>query len=126
MEKRKSSRVEFDINAMVKYDNNVVEGMVRDLSLRGLFVETDKSIPIGTRVTIVVSLQGSTSDLTVNVTGSVVRHESDGFAIHFEEMDLDSFVHIRNIVAYNEGDADRVREEFAEIVKEHVEEEEGG
>ena len=123
MEKRKTSRVEFDINAMVKYDNNVVEGLVRDLSIRGLFVEADEFVPIGTRVTIAISLQGSTSDLTVNVTGSVVRHESDGFAIHFDEMDLDSFIHIRNIVAYNEGDADRVREEFAEIVKEHAREE---
>ncbi len=124
MEKRKTSRVEFDIKAVIQYNGSTIEGEVRDLSLQGMFFETEQNIPLGTRLTVDISLQGSTSDLVLKVMGTVVRHETGGIAIHFEEMDLDSFIHIRNIVAYNEGDGDKVREEFASMVKEHAQQEE--
>ena len=124
MEKRKTSRVEFDIKAVIQYNGSTIEGEVRDLSLQGMFFETEQNIPLGTRLTVDISLQGSTSDLVLKVMGTVVRHETAGIAIHFEEMDLDSFIHIRNIVAYNEGDGDKVREEFASMVKEHAQQEE--
>ncbi|MFW5862149.1 MAG: PilZ domain-containing protein [Spirochaetota bacterium] len=123
MEKRKTSRVEFDIRASIHYNGNSSEGDVRDLSLQGLFLETEQDVPAGTRLTVDISLQGSTSDLVLKVMGTVVRHENGGIAIHFDEMDLDSFIHIRNIVSYNEGDGDKVREEFASMVKEHAKQE---
>lgn len=123
MEKRKTSRVEFDIKAVIQYNGSTIEGEVRDLSLKGLFFETEKDVPVGTRLTVDISLQGSTSDLVLKLVGSVVRHEAGGIAIHFDEMDLDSFIHIRNIIAYNEGDGDKVREEFASMVKEHAKQE---
>ena len=40
--------------------------------------------------------------------GEVVRVEPDGLALHFSEIDFDSFYHLKNIIYYNSEDPDQV------------------
>jgi hypothetical protein len=66
----------------------------------------------GELLDITISLTGDTSSLSISVKGSVVRIDQDGVALEFEKIDLDSFVHLKNIVAYNDGDEKKIMEEF--------------
>ncbi len=118
MEKRRFKRVLFRTEAIVQYGDQTFTGEVADLSLRGMLVKSSRMIPLGETVKAKILLSGSTSELSIQVDGTVVRHqEREGFGIQFHEMDVDSFVHLRNVVIYNSGDPAQVMEEFMDFMK---------
>lgn len=118
MEKRRFKRVLFRTEAIVQHGDKTFTGEVADLSLRGMFVKSARVIPLGETVKARILLSGSTSELSIQVDGTVVRHQQqDGFGIQFHEMDVDSFVHLRNVVIYNSGDPSQVMEEFMDFMK---------
>lgn len=112
MEKRKNTRVPFNIESAVGYQGRTVKGEVVNLSLTGMLFKSSDEIPIHTPLDIVFFLTGTTSRLTINLNGKAVRVDERGTAIEFNEIDIDSFIHLKNIVAYNEGDEDKIMEEF--------------
>lgn len=85
----------------------------RDVSLKGLFVCTDEKLSPGEPVDIQLHLSGSTSSLALSMKGRVARVEPDGLALDFTEIDIDSFYHLRNLVAYNTGDPNSVDAEVS-------------
>ncbi len=118
MEKRQFKRVVFRTEAIVHYGDKTFTGEVTDLSLRGMFVRLPLDIPLGQAVKAKILLSGSTSELSIQVDGIVVRHQGEnGIGIEFHEMDADSFVHLRNVVIYNSGDAAQVMDEFMNFMK---------
>lgn len=118
MEKRHFKRVVFRTEAVVRYGDKTFTGEVTDLSLRGMFVTSPLDIPLGQAVKAKILLSGSTSELSIQVDGIVVRHQGEnGIGIEFHEMDADSFVHLRNVVIYNSGDAAQVMDEFMSFMK---------
>ncbi len=116
MEKRKFTRVPFSVEASVKYKKMEYRGEVENLSLRGMFLRIPEKILLDEFVDITIILAGDTSRLTIELKGKVVRTARDGIGIKFQEIDLDSFVHLKNIVTYNSGDAEKIMEEFIDAV----------
>ncbi len=112
MEKRANSRVAFQANATINADGRMVEGAVVDLSLKGMFCQTAETLPVGTKVKVTVVLSGSSTELDIELAGAVVRSVDEGIAVWFAEMELDAFVHLRNVVSYNAGDPDAIMAEF--------------
>lgn len=117
MDKRKTTRVIYNVKAEISYDNGLIQGEVINLSLTGMFLKTTEKIPVNTKTSITLFLIGSTSELKIQLTGIVIRTEKKGIAIQFKEIDLDSFIHIKSIVAYNEGDEDKIMDEFYRTLK---------
>lgn len=101
MEKRNADRVIFNTTADIAYAGVSVHGTVTNLSLKGLFIEADQRIPSGTIVNVTIHLSGTEEDLHVAVAGTVNRSDERGTAIRFNEIDLDSYVHLKNIVRYS-------------------------
>jgi hypothetical protein len=112
MEKRKHQRVPFHAEATVESKDITIKGKIDNLSMRGMFISTDIILPDDDQVEIAIMLTGSSSQLSINLTGTVVRHTEAGIAIGFKEMDLDSFIHLRNVVSYNSTDADEIMDEY--------------
>lgn len=118
MEKRSFRRVLFRTEAIVQVGEKTISGEVTDLSLRGMLVKAPLELPLGEHVKARILLSGSTSELSIQVGGTVVRHqEQNQFGIQFQEMDVDSFVHLRNVVIYNSGDPTQVLDEFMTFMK---------
>jgi hypothetical protein len=114
--KRDTTRVEFRTKAELRANGKVIEGTVDNLSLKGLFLRTETShfsIQTGQEVEITVRLAGASTKLSIELKGKVIRWDKEGLGIEFTEMEFDTFVHLRNIVAYNSGDEDLVMEEFS-------------
>ncbi len=117
MDKRRNTRVPFNIESVVKYQGKSVKGEVVNLSLTGMLFKSSEEIPVNTALDIVFFLTGTTSRLTINLKGAAVRVDKRGTAIEFKEIDIDSFIHLKNIVAYNEGNEDKIMEEFYRSIR---------
>jgi len=116
-DKRKFSRVPFVVKAQIDWQGKALTGEVSNLSLRGMFVHVPEAIAVGEKLASTLQLTGDSSDLKVTIVAKVVRADAKGIGIEFEQMDLDSFIHLRNIVAYNSGNADLIDQEFMNFIK---------
>ena len=110
MEKRNNARVAFQVRAVVKNRDTAIEGEVENLSTGGMFFKTAEKLSVNETVAITILLHGSSSRLALDMTGRIVRIVDAGAAIKFTELDLDSFIHLRNIVSRNSLDEKIIRE----------------
>lgn len=120
MEKRSLSRVLFGTKAVIRYRGTEFEGDVENLSLNGMFIKTQQEIPDGEVVEITIHLAGDTSSLSINIEGKVIRDDEKGIGLMYQKVDLDSFIHLRNIVSYNSVDSESVMEEFLQFIKKDI------
>jgi len=112
-EHRRFSRVDFHIVAAVRAGDRQLAGTVENLSLRGMFIATDQQLPIGEEAEISIALNDQPEEeLIIDVSGRVTRVTSNGIAFAFDKIDLDSYVHLKNIIALNMGDASKVDDEM--------------
>jgi len=109
---RNFSRVSFAIDALVTQAEITIKGEVRNISLQGLYIETDGKLEAGLPVDVSIQLSGTTPEVAIKATGSVVRIDENGIGIKFSKIDVDSFAHLRNVVSYQCGDGDKVIGEF--------------
>ena len=118
MTQRKATRVIFKSEGEITFNDITIKGQIENLSLRGMFLKTSAKIDTNTNVDTKIYLSGTESDLSIKLKGIVTRLDKNGLAIQFDEMELDSFVHLKNIVSYNEGDADKIMREFHGYLRE--------
>ena len=102
-DRREQIRVHYKTKIIVEADVATIQldGSSRDLGLGGVFVNTDKKIPLDTQCKVKVLLSGLSPPLFLEIDGRIVRADASGIAIAFESMDLDSYTHLKNIVRYN-------------------------
>jgi hypothetical protein len=116
MEQRNCTRVLFESEATVLYKDKTLRGKVENLSLNGLFLRVEDKIPLNEAVEVDMVLSGASSKLSINLQGLVVRQDDAGMAIQLIGMDLDSFIHFKNIITYITGDEREIMDEFHKYV----------
>jgi len=112
MEKRDFTRVPFETKAVINCEDRSITGTVENLSLKGMFLKTSEEVDGDQEISIKIFLTGSSTQLSIDLDGIVLRSENEGLAIRFQKIDIDSFVHLKNVVAYNQGNADEIMDEF--------------
>lgn len=111
-ERRNFFRVDFAVEALIKQGAASFKGDVRNISLKGILVETTETLVPASPVEVTIYLNGMPPYIAINAAGTVVRIEGNGVGIKFDKIDADSFAHLRNVVSYRCGDADKVINEF--------------
>ena len=110
MERRRKKRVSFKTDIILKAEQTEYnfKGNSKDLSISGVFIYTDKGIPLQTPCELKILLYGMEEKerITLEMKGITVRKTPDGLAVNFESMDLDSYSHLKNIVRYNTFDSE--------------------
>ncbi len=99
MEKRKYTRLklDFESEAVVKWNESTIKGKIIDLSVRDLYLETDRKIPLNEPVECTICFPGISSTTTIN-DGVVARHTDNGLAIQFKKMDRAHFLGMMNFI----------------------------
>ncbi|MBU5638787.1 PilZ domain-containing protein [Geomonas sp. Red69] len=115
-ERRNFSRVDFRVSALLQAEGVAVKGEVTDVSLHGLYMETQELIPVGTPVEVTIYLSAAPDPVVINVKGTVARLVPGGLGCAFDKMDVESFAHLRSIISYQGGDESKVMAEFSEYV----------
>ena len=114
-ERRKNARVKFKTTVNLQFNDHLYEQCaISNLSVKGLFAQGITDRNQGEKCKINLQLTGSSSELILTMTGVIVRTTPEGIGIHFEEINFDSFYHLKNIVYYNSEDPDSLTEDYVE------------
>ncbi|MBU3944289.1 MAG: PilZ domain-containing protein [Proteobacteria bacterium] len=85
-ERRKCTRTPFftDVTLMLEGDDSAMPADLVNISISGMFVQINQSIPVGTSCKMEVIVTGHHSRLLLDdIRGEVVREDENGLAIHF-------------------------------------------
>jgi len=112
-EGREFTRCRVKVKGEVRLPSGVLlEGQTQDISLKGIWFATERSLPIGNEVKVCLVLSSENENYHIETLGRVVRVDQGGVGIEFTEIDSDSIEHLRKLVLYNAQDADIVHDEF--------------
>ncbi|HIJ94539.1 MAG TPA: PilZ domain-containing protein [Desulfuromonadales bacterium] len=116
MGNRMFSRVKFNVNATITAGTQQFQGTVENLSMTGMLLNSPERLAEGERVEITIALTGTLPEITISFSGNVSRTLEDGLAFTFDKIDLDSYMHLKNIIAYNSDDAEKVMDEICHSI----------
>ncbi|MFH0822906.1 MAG: PilZ domain-containing protein [Pseudomonadota bacterium] len=114
-DKRRFTRVPFDINVRVSTSDVVVKAeRVRDISLGGMYIVTEDPLPPGTQCMVEIDLVGPASLLKIQFEGETAHCDAHGMGVKFMKMDLDGLIHLKHIIGLRAGSPDQVNKEYFE------------
>jgi hypothetical protein len=109
---RCSTAVDVELSAA---DCTVV-GATRDVSLNAIYLFGERSLPAGTRCRVTLFIGGRESGVRVEASGRVARVDPRGMAVAFDEVNLDGYHHLKQLVLFNALDPDQAVEEIEQHV----------
>ncbi len=108
-EHREYSRSPIHARTEVRLGNGItVEGKAVDVSLRGLMFVSENRLPIGKPVRVMLILEGDAEPRHINLGGHIARFDDQGLAVQFTDIDLDNTQYLRQVIAFNLPERDRV------------------
>jgi PilZ domain-containing protein len=109
-DKRQKVRVDFQVEIEAIFGDLKIQLKAdsKNISLNGVFIESDEDIPLNTPCQVALYLSGTTEPVALTMEGRVARKAQNGFAVNFEAMDLESFTQLKQILRYNTGDPDLI------------------
>lgn len=119
---REFLRVAAAVDAVVVGAGGTTHGTTRDLSPKGAYVAVTTPFPEGSTCEVTLTIEQAdpvshADGITIRARGFVTRCDAGGMAIAFQEiLGLDSWDHLRALVALNAEDADRARAQLADCV----------
>lgn len=86
-EKRDRTRIPVDAKVILHAEKKAffLDGITRDISMKGLFARCDFGFPVGTKCQIEIILTGRASELTLKLNGTIVRREKGGCGVLFAD-----------------------------------------
>lgn len=113
-EKRAFIRVPFRMNTAVRTsDRTIWSSSTLDISMSGLRVASNElPLPEGTQCEIEIVLAETPSSVIIEARGTIVRSMPGTLAVHFTEVDIDSYEHLQLLILNNAEDPARAEQEF--------------
>jgi uncharacterized protein (TIGR02266 family) len=112
-EKRQHSRATISAVVNLSSEDNFYAGAARDISVGGLYVETEAGLPIGTEVTALLKLPSKVLSLRAEVVWSVAKgSKTVGMGLRFLNMpapakrEIEAFMLLRQPISFAVEDAD--------------------
>lgn len=87
-EQRQTFRMPFESKVFCRLEvaGREYQGKLRDMSILGLFMETDDCPPVGAQCAIYITLRSAHSRLTIDkFSGTVIRCNKDGAGVVFDD-----------------------------------------
>ncbi len=118
-ERRLFQRILFDADVTIIADNGEWQSRLIDLSLKGVLLrEPDRFQPEGT-LKLAIPLGGSSQHIMMQI--KVSHHEDGHLGCVWEDIDIESFSHLRRLLELNLGDPELVNRELSELAKDRQE-----
>ncbi|HIJ96368.1 MAG TPA: PilZ domain-containing protein [Desulfuromonadales bacterium] len=110
MTQRNFIRVPFTECASIKQQDQVFFGNIENISLQGMYIKTAQDLTVHSPVDVAVYFSPVSS---FYLTADIVRRDPHGIGVQIKDIDIKSFVYLRDLVAKECNDHDLVlRETF--------------
>jgi len=105
IDKRRRTRIPVDARVILHAENKAffLDGVTRDISMRGLFAKIDFGFPVGTKCQVEIILKGNSYELVMKLDGAIVRREDGGCGVLFDN-DLELWPIFAMHIAQNESE----------------------
>ena len=113
---REFTRCHTAIEVEIAAAGATVVGSTRDVSLNAVYVLGERTLPAGTRCQVTLFIGGRESDVRAEASGRVARVDERGMAVAFDEVSLDGYHHLKQLVLLNALDPDQAAEEIGQHV----------
>jgi len=107
--KRMRTRIPIHFDVSILLGEEVIRTEIINISLNGILCTSNPLFQNNALCKVIVSL---CDDLQIVVDSKISRVGERESAIRFISMDDESFIHLRKLVQYNVGDADRIDKEL--------------
>ena len=112
---REFSRIKIPMTASLSMDGKrTVASRVVNISMSGLQLCAEHNRSLGDHCQVEVQFGNPDDTLSIFAEGKIARITSDGLAVNFESIGLESYDHLKNMITYNAGNIDQVEKEFSE------------
>jgi hypothetical protein len=110
---RKHTRSNISIAAQLTLENGeIMQVMVKDLSLHGILVHAEQTLEIGQKCQIRILLGHQKHELPINAEGSVVRIQDEYLAIEFGCVGVGAKGELESTILTHSTDPDQCLKEF--------------
>lgn len=102
-ERRTTQRVQLHAVVNIKIDDQLLAAGtdLRDISLDGININIQQQVPLNRICDLEIVITGPSSDLKLRTKGRILRQDANGAAVKFTELDIDTYLHLKNIVLYH-------------------------
>jgi len=114
MNGRLFTRVNCSIGAFISYGDDLIVCNTDNLSLHGMYLNTEHDLPLN--VPVHVTLHHS-SQSSFKVNAHVVRKEANGVGLQITNLNVSSFVQLRDVVAEKCNDYAKLMTETLSMLK---------
>lgn len=114
MERRNHQRANFNVSAYIEHNDLSYSVKVVNISLNGMLLETKEiiDIEINSVLKVKLSVTEHSPEVEIFLEGIVIRKEGCFIGVQIDNIDLDSFINLRDIVANNSDDYEKIMKEF--------------
>jgi len=113
-ERRKRTRVDIHLSAVVSVGDQDLNVQSHNLSLKGMLCSSDQALPEHQPCQVTMNLNADPEGEPVQAVmqGRIVRSTPEETAIDFTVMDADSFLHLKRIVEYHSQEPEKINHEL--------------
>lgn len=112
VEKRRFSRIVFDVEARLTVDEiHYNLERITNLSVGGCLLDINNGFTVGQECSVTILLSGL--EPGVLIYGEIVRVTEKQTSILFTSVTPENFLHLQNIILYNAEDPERIDEELS-------------
>ena len=112
---REFSRVSVQVKVEIDWDSEQFSAMAYDVSLNGVRIKSDARFDPEKLCSIRLIL-GDDGDgaepIVIQAHGCAVRSDGEFVAVHFNDLDLEGYEHLKRLILYNAVDLEQVDREF--------------
>ncbi|MGF1754512.1 PilZ domain-containing protein [Vibrio makurazakiensis] len=104
VERRRFSRILYQVPAKITQGTLELESSVQDLSLHGVLLQCDSCSKLNESLPITVSFALYESDIEIQLEASIISTNNTSMRLRIEHLDIDSISHLKRLVELNVGD----------------------
>ncbi|ENC6731775.1 PilZ domain-containing protein [Vibrio navarrensis] len=103
-ERRRFSRIIYQVPARLVQGDLVLDTTIQDLSLHGLLLRTDSIHTLNNEDLVLVYFTLSDSDIDISLEAAVVGFDQQTIRLKINHIDIESISHLKRLVELNVGD----------------------
>ena len=111
-EHRRFNRADFHTKGYFHFDEKRIDFKIVNISLNGILVEPEVKGELNKNIVVPLIIQLSSSEIKIRTKATLLHHEENHLGFKFEEIDVESMIHLRRLVELNSESADQIADEL--------------